>query len=173
MISSDVMRSTPYVLQFIFEGQVFNAFHRGTLASGGGADEVSIQIKTNSSRITHILGIELHTNSDRIDIDFIENPTITDGTTAITTRNLDRRSSKTADALLYSDPTSISGGTVIDSDTAYVVGAPAGFRSASGVTRAFIEQPLKANEDYIIKLTNFDTVSISYVIRIVFYESGN
>lgn len=177
MIGTELFRNTPYILQFIFEGQVYNAHHRGTLASGGGADTIDVQLKTNGSKITHLLGIELHTNSERIDLDFIEAPTITDGTTEIVTHNLDRRwtgaNDKPADAIIYSDPTSVSGGEVIDSDTAYGVGAPAGFKSASQVTKAFIEQPLLQNTDYVIRLTNFDTVSINYVLRILFYESGN
>lgn len=179
MIRSEVLRNTPYILQFIFEGQVYNCYYRSTLAASGGADNVNIQFKTNGNKLTHLIGIELHTNSDRMDIDLIENPTLTDGTTPIPTYNYDRRwgdnsgNNKPSDAVLFSDPTNISGGTITNSDTSYGVGSPAGFKSASSTSLSFIEQPLLADTNYIIRLTNFDTVSINYIVRILFYESGN
>lgn len=176
MIRMQNIRQTPYLLQFIFEGQVYNSFHRGTLEAGGGADTVNIQVKTNGNKITHLVGISLQTNSDHINLDFIEDPTLTDGTTPIDTFNYDRRWNtvgRPSDAEIYSDPTNISGGTVIDGDSAFGTSVAAGFKSASSAVQSFVERPLKPNTDYLIRIINFDSVDIDYTLKLNFYESGN
>lgn len=174
MINSEILRNTPYTLQFLFEGQVFSFYYESTLDGGGGIDSEVIQLKTNGDKITHLMGLTVNSNSEDISLEFIESPTITDGTTPIALNNLNRRSSKTADAQIFNNPTSVSGGSVIDKSVGYGDTATGSkLSSSSASTNKFTEELLKRNTDYAFRVINFDAVDVKYIMRGLIYESGN
>ena len=170
MIDSEILRATPYVLQFLFEGQVFSAFYESTLTTG--ASE-SIQFKTNGSKIIHLLEYSLQSNSEDITLELIEAPTLTDGDSEISSFNYNRRSSKVSDAILYDNPTSITGGTNISKRRTFGLEQAGQKNSSSDAQDIFIERLLKENEDYIITITNNDDITINYIVNLIWYESGN
>lgn len=103
-----------------------------------------------------------HTSGSKIKVELIEAPTLTTGTTAVVPTNCDRTSSALSAALIKSNPTSISGGTTIDTSFSYELDPT--------------EYILKANTTYIVRATNMDdsaanlTVLIDYAEIDVIYE---
>lgn len=87
-----------------------------------------------------------------IKMELIEAPTITNGTTAVGIINRDRTISKTPNTLAYSDPTSISGGTVL---MTYAFNT-AGNNTPPAVDGEYLDFNLKKNTKYLIKLTNLN-----------------
>lgn len=106
------------------------------------------QIKTDSRTIV-ILGYEMVTNTQPVRFTTLEEPTVTNGTTALAARNLNRQATTAATVLLYSDPTSISGGTTL---VDHIVPS-GGNKSGGAITNADV-WTLKKETSYVIKLEN-------------------
>lgn len=107
------------------------------------------QIKTSSVEDVTVLGYTFITNTQPMRFTALENPTVTDGTVAVPGINLNRRSTHVASTLLYSNPTSISGGTtLVDFLT------PAGGNKAGGVIDGAEIWTLKKSSSYIVKIQN-------------------
>lgn len=112
-IDISLNRDTPYWLNFIYVGQMYSLFHEVTVPA---ASTLYIEIRTDS-RLPHFIARTLSTiNGGPLIITEYENPTYTPWSIEIPSINLDRRSAKVATTLFYSNPTAVSGGTLIGQD---------------------------------------------------------
>ena len=112
------------------------------------------------------------TSDQLIKSEFYEAPTVTDGTTSANIKNQDRTSTVTPVTHIYTDPTAISGGTLIR--TRYggtgTNAKPVGFGSDS----TDLGWSLKKNTKYVLKLTNIGGQATTFVaINGQFYEILN
>lgn len=82
----------------------------------------------------------------------VEAPTVTDGTTAITPQRINRDTSTATTMTIYSDPTSISGGT-----TLVDVIIPSGGNKTGGGVSNNVYWTLKPNTDYVASVENVDS----------------
>lgn len=90
-------------------GELFHCF--GELVLAQGATKIC-QLKTGNVD-TYAYGLRLQSNITVLTYQIRESPTITDGTTALSPINFDRTSDNEALYRIYTDPTNVSGGTLI------------------------------------------------------------
>ena len=168
-ISSGIFRSTPYWLGLLFAGQFFKVHQRFSI---GGGNTAYIQAKTNS-RLTHIVSRSMgYDGAGAVVVSVLENPTITDGTTAPTiVQGLNRLSTKTPTTIFYNNPTGISGGTLIDRDVIFSAGT--GGNAVASFSSANWERILPKSSDIVWEITNEAGTTADFVFDMVFYESGN
>lgn len=158
----------PYWLQFLFTGQAFTLSHRVTVVS---LATTYVQISTNSDRMIHLSNVSIATENEQLQIQLIKEPTFTTGSTPIPVINLDDRSAKTESSNFYSDPTGVSGGTILFEDM-----IPQGAQAQGGLIVASIghfERILDYDTDYIIAITNEGNSATDVMLNITFYESSN
>lgn len=154
----------PYWLQFIFTGQGFLLFEEITVPA---SDTAFVQIKTGANNFVHIAQTKYASNIDNIKIEIIEAPTITDGTTPITPINLNRVSTNVSDITAFSDPTAVSGGTIIERLLMK------GQIIDQSFPETIAEILLKKSTDYVLKFTNDSATEANVGFNVFFYESGN
>lgn len=154
----------PYWLQFIFSGQGFILFEEITVPA---SSSTHVQIKTGANNFVHIAQTKFASNVDNIKVEIIEAPTITDGTTPIVPINLNRVSTNSSDITAFSDPTAISGGTIVERLV----------MKGQIIEQSFpdniAEILLKKSEDYVLKFTNDAASEADIAFNVFFYESGN
>lgn len=112
------------------------------------------------------------TSDQLIKSEFYEAPTVTDGTTSANIKNQDRTSLTTPTVAIFTDPTAISGGTLIR--TRYggtgSNAKPIGF----GTDSTELGWALKKNTKYVLKLTNIGQQATTFLaINGQFYEILN
>lgn len=135
----------------------------------------AIQIKTSTSATVAIKEGRISASDGNLCIDFYEDPTaMTSGTTTISINNRQRRlylddpTTYTAKTIAYSDPSTISGGTLLIRTQSYAgsVVAPNTFSEANA-----IGWQLGKGHNYVYKFINTDATStISYTLNIAIYE---
>ena len=142
------------------------ALDRGDIYSGQAAitlaslATVSLQMKTGADTDVYLLGLDIVTTATRITEKIVENPSLTDGTSTLTMINMNRQSTDTPGFTIYTDPTSITGGTVIDQVEKYEAKKSPQSASAAG----FIRIKFKRSEDYVLQLVNGDNQqTLAYV----------
>jgi len=148
----------------IHKGILFSILYKVSVTASG---VTYIQIKTGAKTV-HFKPTNIATDADKFAIEFLESPTLTDGSTAITVINRNRTSSNTPETVLYSDPTDVSGGTKIDE---FYIGGSVGFKAVGGDIIAGVNEfVLKPNTNYIYKITNEGTADGIIMLRMFFYE---
>lgn len=160
-------RDTPYLSQHLFDGELYLIT---SIRSIGAGATVYIQGKFGSRLFHTISRSHNFEGGGPFTVDLIETPTLTDGTTSFTAANMNRMSTKTHQAQFFSDPTSVSGGTVIE--TLLLPAAGVGSNTSGAGSAVGAERILKQNTDYIIRIVNSGSAS-SFYTSILFYESGN
>jgi hypothetical protein len=140
--------------------RVFQATYSFTLAGSSGTQLV--QFKTGTT-IPVLLAVQGTTSTSSVTMELIETPTITNGTTAVASRVIDRNSANTAVTTVFSDPTSVSGGTTLFTEL-----IPASNQGSSEHQDVLI-RPLKASTSYVVKFTNLGNSS-PCLLNIVWYE---
>jgi len=168
-----LVRDTPYPLQFLYYGTVFESFHEVTASSNA---TIYLQVKTGSSRLVHWLYMSIIHNSVDVSLSLCEAPTFTaNGTASITANNYNRESSVTAQMITYSNPPDPTGqGTCISYNR--IFGASGGVgqaTAAAGLNISGIERLMKRNTDYTLKIKNNTTATTSVALNWSWYESGN
>lgn len=160
-------RETPYLAHHMFDGDMYIL---SSVRSVGSGATIYIQGKFGSTQLFHTIE-RRHTfeGGGPYTIDLIESPTITDGTTAVLARNMNRQSTNTHTAQFFSDPTGVSGGTIID--TLYIPSAGLGSQT-TGTGVLGVERILKKSTSYVLKIVNGGAASTFYT-SVLFYESGN
>jgi hypothetical protein len=128
-----------------------------------GSETIYLQIKTGAKSCL-VLNWSLASTLQPVKVTTIESPTITNGTTAVASYNFNRQKTATATTLFYSDPTSISAGTVIHIDTA---GAS---KHAGGSSLDAELLLLKKNTSYVWKVEQLNNQATTIVGSIVFAE---
>jgi hypothetical protein len=161
-------RDTPYLSQHLFDGELYLITSVTTVPA---ESTINIQGKFGD-RIFHTVSSSfLYQSGGPFTFNLIESPTLTDGTTSFTAPNMNRRSAKTHQAQFFSDPTNISGGTIIE--TLFIPSSGGGSNAAGGGNTVGVERILKANTDYVIQATNSGGQTSTLYTNILFYESGN
>lgn len=167
------IRNTPYILNYIYIGQVYSMFHEYTNVANGAT--VSLQI-TTGSRIAHVFSqtIKSSGGGDLL-VSMYEGQTLTTGTTPPTMppKSFDRRIGATnaATTAFFTNPTNINIGaaTLINRERIYNTGGNQG-GGASSI--ANLEMVLQANTTYLLQFSNTgNTLNIAFQMQ--FYESGN
>ena len=129
-------------------------------------EESYIQMKTNGGDV-YLLSYGVVTDSARTTEKIIEAPTITDGTTPLSTiYNTNRQSTDVPGFDIYTNPTSISGGTVIDEVEQYEAKKSLGVAGEAGNIRL----KFKKSTDYVLELTNGDNNTKNYFVKFYILE---
>lgn len=148
----------PYELSLA--GHVFSVSGSYTFT---GNETKYLQIITGAKSpviIRHVVS----SSAEPLRVTAIENPTVTNGTTAITAINLNRLSSTAAITTFKSDPTSISGGTAIHVD---LVTAGKGAGAQSEETGVWT---LKKDTKYLWKLEQLTNQATTVTVEMMFAE---
>ncbi|MBW2672584.1 MAG: hypothetical protein JRD89_04095 [Deltaproteobacteria bacterium] len=148
-----------------FDGYAYHGYVKYTIDAEATA---YLQIKTDSDAVCFIVD-SVVTDGDKMTLKMYENPTITDGSSAIALINRNRASSNTSSVSAYSDPAGVSGGTQIDE---FYVGGSVGFKAVGGdILSGQKPLVLKTNEDYVISITNDGAASSTILLRFSIIES--
>lgn len=124
-----------------------------------------LQLKTNGGNI-YLLSYGVVTDSVRTTEKIIEAPSLTDGTTGLTIYNTNRQSVDTPAFDIYTNPTGITGGTVIDQVEQYEAKKSLGVAGEAGNIRI----KFKRETDYVLELTNGDNNTKNYFVKFYMLE---
>jgi len=97
----------------------------------------------------------------------LEAPTVTDGTTAITPQRINRDTSTATTLTLYSDPTSISGGTTLVDAV-----IPSGGNKTGGGVSNHVFWTLKPSTDYVVSVENLGNSDTICTFEMSWIELG-
>ena len=142
------------------------ALERGDIFLGQSAltlpalSTVSLQMKTGANSDVYLLGLDIVTTATRVTEKIIENPSLTDGTSTLTLTNMNRQSTDTPGFTIYTNPTSITGGTILDQVEKYEAKKSPQSASSAG----YIRIKFKRSEDYVLQIINGDNQqTLAYV----------
>lgn len=140
------------------------AYHAASYFTVNQGATALFQMKTGaSSPIVLYYSLVAATQSCRFKA--IEAPTVTDGTTLVASRNMNRNSANTSTMVLYSDPTSVSGGTtLIDS----VI--PSGGNKTGGGATGELAWTMKPDTSYIVSVENLGNNSTICTFEMAWLE---
>lgn len=131
--------------------------------SFAGNETKYLQIKTGSVTCW-VDSWKISSSAEPLKISVIETPTLTNGTTAVAAFCLNRQRATTASTLFYSDPTGISGGTVIHVE---ICTAGKGAGATDSDTSNWI---LKKNTSYLWKMEQLTNQATSVTGELHFHE---
>ena len=157
----------------IHAGRAFSFSKKFSIAAAG----ISyVQIKTPASKYVHLKPIKVSSDGPKIDVAFIEAPTVTDGTNAVAlvNRNRPMASAYTFGTLAYDNPTSVSSGTIIEAD--YIGGGSGGTPVAATIGGALNndnEFVLKQSTSYLLKITNSGASTAAVQANFFGYEEDS
>lgn len=119
---------------------------------------LNYQLKIGGSEIrVYDLLVEFY--NGEVDFTILENPTLTDGVTAIPVGNTDRNSTFATSVRAYSDPTGISGGTPLLGMEHFGLPSPViGFGDIPPQSVNYIT--MRLNTNYIFRFANVGTEAI-------------
>lgn len=144
-------------------GDIYVGFAALSIANAGKA---YLQMKTNGGDI-YLLSYGVVTDSVRTTEKIIEAPSLTDGTTPLSALyNLNRQSADTPGFDIYTNPTSVTGGTVIDQVEQYEAKKSLGGAGEAGNIRL----KFKKETDYVLELTNGDNNTKNYFVKFYMLE---
>lgn len=136
------------------QGRMFQATR---FVAIGANSTVNTQFKTPANVDVSLVATMLTAAAESL-VTFIEAPTVTDGTTAISGFAINRQGTIDPQLSIYSDPTEISGGGEIGA--VYLPGGRGqspGFAAVTDVIRT-----LKRDTDYIVQATNLTNQSQNF-----------
>lgn len=122
------------------------------------------QFKTGAKYI-HLKEKWIVNGTDTLLCTLFEAPTVTDWTTPIVPLNKNRNSTNTSSMTIYSNPTAISGGTIMEYD--YLSGA---VMSSALMQRSTNEWILKPNTNYVYKLECLSVWTATFLSKLFWYE---
>lgn len=141
-----------------------NVFSVSGAYSFSGSETKYLQIIT-AAKSPVILHYRVSSSAEPLKVTAIENPTVTNGTTAVTPCNLNRLLATTPVTTFKSDPTSISGGTTLHVE---IVTAGKGAGASSDESGAWT---LKKNTKYVWKLEQLTNQATTVVVELMFAET--
>ncbi len=129
------------------------------------------QLVTGADKDTYLLGFTMLTSALNYKFEIKEDPTVTDGTTALAKVNLNRQSANTAQYVIYTDPTNVSGGTIIETIRQFQIGQGA-VATTSGkiLNEGQVKIKLARDTNYSLEITNNDDSQASVFSQIYIYE---
>lgn len=155
----------------VHRGDSFIVFVYFSLAAGATS---LFHLKTNNVKLIHAKPPIFQTDGPKIYFEFIENPTLTQGTIPISIFNRNRNSATTSQLQIFSNPTGVSGGTIVD--ITYLGGGSGGQgvnASATGSNYSSDEELiLKTNTNYIGKVVNNFTETSTILVKFIWYETN-
>jgi len=131
---------------------------------------LALELITGSDCWVHMKRFEAFADRTPWLLEIIEAPTVTTGVTPFVPINRLRPSSNTAESVVKTNPTGISGGTVVD---AYFFGGGNGNggRNAGTGRDTSLEIVLKQDTTYIFRITNLSgDVALGASLWVYFYE---
>lgn len=152
----------------IHGGIAFTVAHKFTIAAAGSA---YLEFIVPAGAYVHFKPVAMQTDAPKVLVQVIEAPTVTPGTTGKTPMNRRRIGTPTVSVVtVHTDPTGVSGGTVIDQD--YIGGGTgAGGSSVSGgMGINENEWVLNPATTYLVKVTNGGSGSADVNIKLFWYE---
>lgn len=158
-MTNHFLRLEPFELSL--GGKTFNMSFSTSLATDA---ITNLQIKTNAKSCV-VLDWGVGSTDQPVTISAIESPTVTNGTTAIPAYCTNRVFNTSIGTQFYSDPTSISGGTVIYSER-----IPAG-KGSGGTTGNQHVWVLKPSTSYVWRITNVGNQTTNVSGGLFFAES--
>jgi hypothetical protein len=147
----------------IVKGDTFSCFVEFELA--GSATKIC-QLKTGSRPVA-FYGVNLQSNALAFTFQMYESPTITDGITPVPLVNMNRISNGSASYQIFSDPTSVSGGTMIKLYRHFTSPA-AKSETTMAINGVFLL--LKPNTSYSMHFTNGDDATRNVFAQTVITE---
>lgn len=168
------LRHTPYILNYIYEGQVYVSYHEFTGVASGTSVYIEVRV---GSRIHHTISRSVNVKgSSDVLVSIWENATFTPGTTDVNMPpvGVDRRvgALNNPTTRYLTNPTGVStaSATLIARDKIYASGI--GANAIGESTLSDFERILKPNTSYIVQFTPVGaTTDMTY--RVMHYESGN
>lgn len=160
LVADLIARPADRPFMLAIAGRAFQASTIGTLA---GSASTNIQLTTGAKQVILIM-TDFHAENDSLKVTFKENPTLTTGTTAITARNVNRASTNATTVTMFSDPTSVSAGTILHYE---LIGS--GHKGGGGSAHV-TPFTLKASEDYLFTLENIGSSTLTYAMNLVWAE---
>lgn len=165
------LRNTPYILNYLYEGQVYAVYHEFVNASG----TINVQI-TTGSRIAHLFHTSVQAaGGGDVTVSMYEGATFTTGTVPpnMPPRGFDRRVGNLVPSLttFFIDPTAVNIGaaTLISRIKLYSLG---GSQGGNDITIDNLERVLVPNTTYIMQI-EITGSSVDIVVNVQYYESGN
>lgn len=142
-----------------------------TIAAGA---TVFYQLKTNNVKLIHAKPPIFQTDGPKIYFEFLENPIVTDGTIQLPIYNRNRNSNTLSQLQIFSNPTNISGGNIVD--IVYLGGGSGGVGVTATSTgsnyNADDELILKTNTNYVGKMINNYTETSRILSKFIWYETN-
>jgi hypothetical protein len=160
MFKLNPFRETPYNLQFVFVGKMYQWQYNTGFVNGVS----NIQIRTSTDQIMHLIARNIRTASTGMMIKLIESPTITStGTIDLSVHSVNRVDPVPATAIFASSVSATVGSTIEN------------INLVSGITweQSTPELVLKLGTDYNIRITNSGTSVTPVDFNFVWYESNN
>ena len=142
------------------------AFHTAQYFTVPQATTVAFQFITGDREVL-LLHWELVALTQTCRFTSREAPTVTDGTVAITPVNINRSFSTTPTMTLYSNPTGISGGTVL-TDAAI----PSGGNKTGGGASNTVFWTMKPNTKYTVQVQNLGNSDTACTFELAWVELG-
>lgn len=171
--SFHTFRNTPYILNYIYVGQVYSMFHEYLSVSNGAT--VNLQV-TTGSRIVHVFSQTIKTSGGgSLLASMYEGQTLTTGNTApnMPPKSFDRRigAANAAKTTFFTNPTSINlaAATLINRERVYNAG---GNQGGGASTIANLEMVLLPNTTYLMQFANTGN-ALDIAFQMQFYESDN
>lgn len=152
----------------IHQGGAFTTATKYTVANAASA---YLEIIVPADAYVHFKPITMQSDGPKILVQLIEAPTITTGLTGVTPVNRRRIGTPTPSLVTFhSNPTGVSGGTIIDQD--YIGGGTgAGGSSVSGgMATNDNEWVLKQATTYVVKIANNGTAPADVNLKTFHYE---
>lgn len=159
-------------MNFVFNGRFFKLHHRYSIEAG----TTSYLQVIPTTRLIHLVARQYaYIGNGPVQISLLEEPTITNGTTQPTiVSNMDRRSERTATSQWFTNPTGISGGTLIDRDIIHAPGVGTGQSVRGGeYSDTPWERIIKPDTSTVIAINNQGDNAVDFILNIFFYESDN
>lgn len=149
----------------VHDGMSFSYSAHSSIAAGSSL----ILLGRTGSRQVHFDGFKCDISQTPFLIEFFEAPTVTTTGTLQSTQRRNRANTNASQMLVYSNATVSANGTLIDDDQLLLVGQGANVLSGTGT----IEDGwvLKANTDYIIKLTNQAASTTNFNAKFSWHEA--
>jgi len=167
MIESNISNQRPYFFQFLYAGIMFNATAIYAMPANG---TIFVEFIVPATKVMHLINRSITVDKGGpYTVELFEAPTVTDGTTEFTCYNLDRRSTNLCTGIFYTNPTAVSGGTLLFRNLI----ATGDKKNGIGGSAAAGEFIYKANTKYVLRILNGSNEAATISLDYTWYESTN
>jgi hypothetical protein len=159
------IRITDNIQSALHDGNMYSFTNHGTIAAGA---SLILLVRIGYKQV-HFDGFSMDISQSPFLIEMFEAPTVTTTGTLQTVSNRNRASANTPTMSLYTGAAVFANGTLIADDLLLIAGQGSNVLSgSSSIDNGWV---LKANTDYIIKLTNQAGITTSYNTNLTWNEA--